>query len=171
MRAACLWIALAFTSCGGEPGPTRPEPPAADTAEATRPTEERAQPTTVPSGTQASSAPPTLAFVATTSFDGVALSVANHGTSDVALRTSVAMEVETNGVFAAGPSGAALALRYDCEHAQDDCVTLAPGGELLPPSCASSSVPTEPGSYRLVVTTCDGAHRVESNAFALPWAP
>jgi hypothetical protein len=113
--------------------------------------------------------------------DGVGLSIANHGAADVSLRSSVVVEVEEGGSFHAAPSTSTLTLRYDCSHEADPCVTLAPGAELLPPSwfgtwgdmqCGCTRcAPVEPGNYRLVVTTCDGAHHVESNALALPIAP
>lgn len=181
MRAACLSIVLAFTSCGGEPEPTRPSPPpATDAREGSEASEEVASPSAVPSSVETPPPPgpaPTLAFVATPGPDGVALSLANHG-ADASLRSTVVVEVETNGTFAAAPSASTLALRYDCAHAADPCVTLAPGAELLPPSWLGTwgdmqcecerCAPVEPGRYRLVVTTCDGAHRVESNAFVLP---
>ena len=177
MRLACLLIALAFSSCGGEPEPTRPAPPASEPphteAEATGPV---AIPTTVDPTLPPSEAP-TVAFVATPDTGGVALSLANHGTSDVSLRTSIVVEVEHDGSFAAAPSTSSLALRYDCEHEAERCVTLAPGAELMPPDwmgtwgdmqCVCTRCgPVEAGAYRLVVTTCDGAHRVESNTFAM----
>jgi hypothetical protein len=110
--------------------------------------------------------------------DGVGISIANHGAEDVSLRARVAVEVDDDGTFHAGASSSTLSLRYDCAHEADTCVTLAPGAELLPPSwlgtwgdaqCVCTRCgPVDPGNYRLVVTTCDGAHRVESNVLTLP---
>lgn len=184
MRAACLSIALAFTSCGGEPEPTRPAPPASEAAEATPSGAEAvavsAEARTADVPVAPPGAVPTLSFVVAAAADGVALSISNHGTADVQLRSRVLVEVESGGTFAAAPSTSALSLRYDCAHEAEECVTLAPGAELLPPSwlgtwgdmqCVCTRCgPVEPGTYRLVVTTCDGAHRVESNALAMPTA-
>jgi hypothetical protein len=178
MRLACLSLALAFTSCGGEPEPTRPEPPATETARPT-PSEAPASDETAEPATGAAlptDVLPDVSFVATNGTDGVAMSLANRGASEISLRTSVIVEVESAGSFAAAPSTSSLALRYDCTHEAERCVTLAPGAELQPPAwlgtwgdmqCRCTRCgPVEPGSYRLVVTTCDGSHRVESNTFA-----
>ena len=177
MRGAWLSIVLAFSSCGGEPEPSRPVPVATDVTTAV-PTTTTAPPPSAPPTSIAPSAPPTLTFVATPSHTGVALSIANHGSVGASLSAHVIVEVEHAGTFAAAPATSALTLRYDCAHEADACVTLAPGAELLPPEWLGTSgdmqcacercVPVEPGSYRLVVTSCDGAHRVESNTFALP---
>jgi hypothetical protein len=180
MRVASLLIALAFTSCGGEPDPSRPEPPATEAQPSARSESEATDRLAAPATAESAgppSAAPILAFVATPGVDGVSLSIANHGTSDVSLRASVAVEIESAGSFAAAPSTSTLTLRYDCAHEADRCVTLAPGAELVPPSwlgtwgdmqCECTRCgPVEAGNYRLVVSTCDGAHRVESNAFAM----
>jgi hypothetical protein len=182
VRLACLSIVLAFTSCGGEPEPSRPEPPATETSEGTptEATDSVAPPTSIVAPSQPSEAP-TLTFVATPGPSTVALSLSNHGTSEVSLRAGVIVEVDSGGTFASAPSTSTLALRYDCAHEADGCVTLAPGAELLPPEwlgtwgdmqCVCTRCgPVPAGNYRLVVTTCDGAHRIESNAFAMGDSP
>jgi len=176
MRAACLSIVLAFTSCGGEPEPSRP---ATGTPSPETPPESATDPapptTDVPS---VPSDPPIVSFVATASHTGVALSLSNHGTSDVMVRTAVAVEIGHDEAFTPAPSSSTLSLRYDCTHEAERCVTLTPGAELLPPDWRGTwgdmqcdctrCAPVEPGRYRLVVTTCDGTHRLESNAFDLP---
>lgn len=179
MRSACLSLALAFSSCGGEPAPTAPA--AATTAEATSTSGEGESPAPAPSTAEPPPPPspaPTLAFVIRPATGGVGISVANHGTEDVSLRSELVVEVDQGGTFQTAPSTTGLALRRDCAHEAERCVTLAPGAELLPPDwlgtsgdvqCACTRCgPVEPGDYRLVVTTCDGAHRVESNTLALP---
>ncbi len=179
MRVACLTIALAFSSCGGAPEPTQPRPPTAPT-EATPPPAEAVEEVAAPPTTAAPppGPAPTLALVATPGPDGVAISIANHGGADASLRSAVVVEVDEGGSFSGAPSSSTLALRYDCAREPEPCVTLAPGAELLPPAwlgtwgdmqCVCTRCgPVAPGRYRLVVTTCDGAHRVESNAFTLP---
>lgn len=175
MRGAWLSIVLAFSSCGGEPEPNRPVPVATAVTTAVPTT---APPPSAPPTSIAPSAAPTLTFIATPSHAGVALSIANHGSTAASLSAHVIVEVEHAGTFAADPSTSALTLRYDCTHEADACITLAPGAELLPPEwfgtwgdaqcVCTRCVPVEPGNYRLVVTSCDAAHRVESNTFALP---
>jgi hypothetical protein len=181
MRVACLAIALAFTSCGGEPEPTRPAPPTTETAQTTPPSTEVVAPSADPLTVEPPGPAPTFVFTIAPETTTVGISIANHGTADVRLRSSVTVEVESGGTFAAAPSSSTLTLRYDCSHEPEDCVTLAPGAELLPPSwlgtwgdmqCVCTRCgPVEPGSYRLVVTTCDGAHRIESNPLTLPLTP
>ena len=184
MRAACLSIALAFTSCGGEPEPNRPAPPVTEVSDhSTSSADPPSTGTVVPPSTEAPvpSDPPDLRLVATPGAGSVALSIANHGASAVSLRTAVAIEVDHAGAFAELSSASTLALRYDCEHEAERCVTLAPGAELLPPDWLGTSgdvqcvctrcAPVEAGSYRFAVTTCDGAHRVESNAFEMSARP
>lgn len=181
MRAACLSVVLAFTSCGGEPEPTRPAPPASEASDhSTTIADPSSTGAPVPPSTEAPAGPseaPELSLLATPGRASVAFSIANHGASAVSLRTDVAVEVGQEGSFAALSSASTLTLRYDCEHEAERCVTLAPGAELLPPAWLGTSgdmqcvctrcVPVEAGSYRFAVTTCDGAHRVESNAFEM----
>lgn len=182
MRSACLTLVLAFSSCGGEPEPTRPTPPPPESEQTTASVPPTTTATTAPAASSVTPVPagpaPTLAFVATPGPDGIVLSIANHGSSEASLRAQIEVEVDHEGTFTAAPSASSLTLRYDCSHEAEDCTTLAPGAELLPPSwlgtwgdmqCVCTRCgPVEAGTYRLVATTCDGAHRIESNAFALP---
>jgi hypothetical protein len=176
MRGGWLGVVLAFSSCGGQPEPSRPVPESTAVAPTTAPPASTAPPP--PTTTATPSEPPTLVFAATPVTSHVAMSIANHGASETSLAARVIVEVEHDGAFAEVPSTSALALRYDCAHEAEHCVTLAAGAELLPPDwlgtwgdmqCVCTRCgPVEPGNYRLVVTTCDGSHRTTSNTFAMP---
>ncbi len=105
----------------------------------------------------------------------VAISIVNRGGAPAEVSSTLAIEVERNGAFVA--EGQTLRLRYDCATEPPACVTLAPGAELIPPEwlgtwgdvqCVCTRCgPAEAGTYRLVATTCDGAHRVEGAPFVL----
>ena len=182
MRTVGLAFALAFSSCGGEPEPSHPpaDPPG-DPREPSAPAE-----STVPVATTATASPPSTpsepphcVVRGEPGVDGIAISVEDHGESDVSLRTAVIVETQAPaGAFEPGASEGSLALRPDCEHAAETCVTLAPGGELRPPSWNGTwgdmqcdcerCAPADPGTYRFVVVTCDGEHRIEGAPFVLP---
>jgi hypothetical protein len=185
MRALSLFLALAFASCGGgassptpvpstappaeptpdpDPDPAVPPPSAAPTADPT--------PSPTPTGE-----PPEVTFTVTPSHRGAfAMSLTNRGAGAVGLGRSVIVEREHGGAYEA-VSAAGLSLRPDCEHDAPDCVTLGPGAELLPPDwngmagdaqcVCTRCAPVEAGTYRLVVRTCDGGHRVESAPFVV----
>jgi hypothetical protein len=110
----------------------------------------------------------------------VTLRVANRGQEPAALRGEVLLERE-------GPDGfaplddVALDLRYACGEAAPECVTLAPGATYIPPpwlgrqgdaQCGCEGcAPAPAGTYRFVVQSCDGAHRVEGAPFDVPPEP
>lgn len=70
-----------------------------------------------------------------------------------------------------------LLLRYACDEAPAECVTLAPGAVFIPPPWLGRSGeaqceceecgPADEGTYRFVVRSCDGAHTVAGEPFEL----
>jgi hypothetical protein len=77
------------------------------------------------------------------------------------------------GTFETATEIESFLLRPDCEHQGGECVELVPGGTLYPPawgaggqcdSCPSCESIRE-GTYRVVMTSCGGAHRIESEPF------
>jgi hypothetical protein len=167
---------LALSACGSPPPQETTPAPAAEPPETAQPgptaTPSVAEPP-VPAGPA-----PTLAVTGTPASIGrtVAISVTNRGAGDVQLSTELGLEVERDGAFV-DAEHPGLRLRYDCAQDTPACVTLAPGSELLPPDwlgtwgdvqCVCTRCgPAEPGRYRFVVRTCDGAHRVEGTPFTL----
>lgn len=182
MRTAGLALALAFSSCGGEPGPSHPasDPPASAPPTTADPQAEGESPppSTATAEPSAPSEPPRCVVRGEPTLGGVAISVENHGAHDVSLRAAVIVEGRTAaGAFEAHTSESTLSLRPDCSHDAERCVTLAPGGELRPPiwngmfgdmQCeCDRCAPAGPGTYRFVVESCDGQHRVEGEPFEL----
>lgn len=109
--------------------------------------------------------------------EGAVISVQNHAAISVKLKPTVRVEHRAGDrwlpVVATG-----LALRFSCASEQVDCVTLAPGAELLPPlwpavqgrgACAAcAECPAiAAGEYRLVIEACDGNSTVASEAFTI----
>lgn len=106
----------------------------------------------------------------------VAISVENHGTEAIELRTALALQKEDGDSW--DDVSASLALRDTCAAETSECITLAPGAVYIPPAwtgqlgdaqCDCERCARAPaGTYRLVVTSCSGAHRVEGEPIVLP---
>ncbi|RLB46655.1 MAG: hypothetical protein DRJ42_27165 [Deltaproteobacteria bacterium] len=121
-------------------------------------------------------APPTLGLSVEPGFEGAAsLIVENRGSEAVELSSALVLEREEDGAFAPVSGIAGLALRFDCVQEPPECLTLVPGAALHPPpwngmlgdaQCVCTRCADAPtGTYRFVVTTCGGGHRVTSPAF------
>jgi len=103
------------------------------------------------------------------------LIVDNRGEEPVRLATALSLERQDGEAFTAVEGIGGLALRFDCTTPPEECVTLIPGAALHPPPWSGdlgdaqcdcercADAPT--GTYRFVVTTCGGGHRVQSPAF------
>lgn len=113
--------------------------------------------------------------------EGVSISVQNHAAANVKLKPTVRVERRVGDawtpVVATG-----FALRFSCTAEQTECVTLAPGAELLPPlwpavqgrgACGACEACPEivGGEYRFVLAACDGDSNVASETFTLPHEP
>lgn len=106
----------------------------------------------------------------------VAIHVENHGTEAIELRTAVALEREDGDDW--DDVSAALTLRDTCAAEASECITLAPGAVYIPPAWTGQlgdaqcecerCAPAPAGTYRLIVTSCSGAHRVEGEPIVLP---
>jgi hypothetical protein len=167
-RGAALFV---LTLACGSPGPSAPAPaPIHAGAEPIEAAPAEVAPDPVEPRPPAGPAP-TLAVRAVRGRSGhVSIAIENRGTDVARLG---ALEVVRDGETAA-----TLALRDDCEHDAPECRELLPGGALHPPpwlgtigdaQCACDRcADAEPGSYAIVVTTCDGAHRLSSPPFAVP---
>jgi hypothetical protein len=107
----------------------------------------------------------------------VSFVVENHGRAEVSLRSEVAIERRDGEAWSAVDEIQSVSLRMDCQTAPPECVTLAPGAALHPPAwtgmigdaqcMCERCVDAPAGAYRIVVTTCDGAHRAASDPVAL----
>lgn len=106
----------------------------------------------------------------------VDIRVENHGAEQIELRTVLALERQRGGAWE--DVSASLTLRDSCQVEAADCVTLAPGAVYIPPpwtgqlgdaQCTCARCDRAPaGTYRLVVTSCSGAHTVEGEPIELP---
>jgi len=107
----------------------------------------------------------------------VAIVLENHGRETVRLTSAIAVEQQSGERWTAVEAATDLLLRPDCQATVAECIALAPGAALYPPpwrgqvgesQCACERCSSAPdGTYRFVVTSCGGAHRSESDAFAL----
>lgn len=123
--------------------------------------------------------PPALGLTIEAGFEGAsALVVENRGTSPVELSSALVLErqdEQDGDSFEPAGDVRGLALRFDCDEAPPECLALVPGAALHPPpwngkvgegQCGCTDCdPAPTGTYRFVVTTCGGGHRVESPAF------
>ncbi|MBX3269940.1 MAG: hypothetical protein KF729_06745 [Sandaracinaceae bacterium] len=108
---------------------------------------------------------------------GVAIRIENRGDAEARLAGRLALQHRDGGRWAPLAS-VSLDLRYSCEDRAPECVTLAPGASYLPPrwlgmigdaQCACERCTAAPGGeYRFVVQSCDRAHTIEGEPFALP---
>ncbi|NOY91381.1 MAG: hypothetical protein GXP55_09230 [Deltaproteobacteria bacterium] len=99
-----------------------------------------------------------------------------HGGTARLART-IGVEREVDGRFEPVGSVAGLELRADCQTPAPECVEIVVGAELRPPpwlgtlgdaQCiCTRCAPAPAGTYRFVLTSCDGRQRVESPAFEL----
>jgi hypothetical protein len=106
----------------------------------------------------------------------VSIAIEAHGPDVVRLRRDIVVERAAGDGFER-VDAAGITLRPDCVTEAPECVELAPGAELLPPpwsgalgdaQCECDDCrPAEPGRYRFVATSCDGAHRIHGEPFAL----
>jgi|GEM_PF-6108876 len=177
LRALRALLPLLACSCSGQaPEHARP----ATTGNAASAPAERAAPapSTAPSATATPTCREPLSLVLTSQVTaaGVGLSLINRGASEVRLAAEVAL------VPAGVPAGssqpeqaAALRLQHTC--AEEPCVSLAPGGELMAPRwlgardgerCGSLARPAQAGSFELVVRACDCS---DSQRLAVSWPP
>ncbi len=93
------------------------------------------------------------------------------------LAKTIRVEREVDGRFEPLGSVAGLELRADCQTPAPECVEIVAGAELRPPpwlgtlgdaQCiCTRCAPAPAGTYRFVLTSCDGRQRVESPAFEL----
>jgi len=107
----------------------------------------------------------------------VRVRLANTGTAPVMLAAAMSVEREQGGSWSPVAGLGSITVRPSCEVAAPACTTLAPGAELFPPDwlgttgdaqCACEAcVPVEHGSYRFVVSSCDGARRFTGEPFTL----
>jgi hypothetical protein len=105
----------------------------------------------------------------------VAIAIENHAEAPVSLARAIAVEERSGGSWRVVET-AGLSLRSTCDAEAPECLTLQPGAELYPPEwlgtrgdaqcICTRCVPVESGSYRFVVTTCEGA-RIEGEPFEI----
>jgi hypothetical protein len=119
---------------------------------------------------------PTLGLSVEPARDGAAnLIVENRGAEAVELSTGLVLERQDGTAWTTVDGIQGLALRFDCTQPVPECITLIPGAALHPPpwtgdigdaQCACERCVDAPaGSYRFILSTCTGGHRVESPAF------
>lgn len=110
--------------------------------------------------------------------DGVVTPVIEVRGGTARLSASIVIEREDAGRYAPLEGVGTLALRASCEEPISDCVEVVEGAELRPPAwlgtvgdaqCICTRCgPAPAGTYRFVLTSCDGRQRVEGAPFELP---
>lgn len=119
--------------------------------------------------------PPNLRVRGNARADGtVTIAVENHGAR---ARVSGRLRLERGGGAFSEVANVRLDLRADCESQAPECIELIAGAALEPPDwlgttgdaqCACEGcAAVEPGEYRFVATSCDGAHRVAGEPFRI----
>lgn len=180
VRCLFLWAAV-LASCSGSRSAS---PPGAEpTTTSTSATTEADQGSTAtPSGAPAETGPaPVLAIRGRPSRAGgeVAITLENRGESLARVASRLVLERAEGGDRFAPVRGVELALRDSCARDAPACVELAPGAALHPPPWRGTTgegggqcrcegcAPAQPGTYRLVATSCGGGHRVLGEVFEI----
>lgn len=104
----------------------------------------------------------------------VVMRIENRGTEAAEIAGAVVLQRQRGESFE-DVEGVSLDLRFSCGEAAPECVTLAPGAVYLPPpwlgtegdaQCDCERCATaEPGTYRLVVQSCNRGHTIEGDPF------
>ncbi len=170
---ACLCIAGCGGGCGGSGEPLDDDPPAEVTGGETSGGREAEPEEIVDPGPA-----PTLRVVGEPDphSRAVAIRIENRGETATELAGAVGLQRQSGETFADVES-VHLDLRYSCEDEAAECVTLAPGATYLPPEwlgtvgdaqcICTRCAPAEPGTYRFVVRSCNGAHTVAGEPFEI----
>lgn len=151
-----LFSLVLVVACGGQTAPAEPT-----TEPSTQhPSEPVVDPT--PVEPQLDPSPePVLRFWAEAQDEGATLHVQNRGTEAVRLSSTVALEVKEGESWSDVPME--FTLRMDCETPPEECITLAPGAEFIPPTwtgmrgdaqCDCERCVPQPGEVRFVVKSC-----------------
>lgn len=104
--------------------------------------------------------------------------VESRGEEPAELSSRVALQ-RRSGEAWEDVDGGELHLRFGCDEAVPECLTLAPGAVLLPPAWTGKTGTTQcecegpcpdapAGTYRFVVRSCSRAHAIEGEPFELP---
>jgi hypothetical protein len=168
--ALAFFSTLVYASCG-EQAPEQGRA-AREQAEQARPDAAAPSPSLPGTGPNCAQPPPlTLKLSAQATPSGIALSVVNPGPRSVRLASAVALSAAGRAVDAQ-----ALHLLRTC--AAEECVALEPGAELLSPPwfnhvgdaerCGTLLTPTQPGTYELVVRSCECA---QEQRVTVEWPP
>lgn len=171
VRPVLLSLALALTGCErcSPPWEPSPESPARGSEAASEtPNAETAPSTPAPEGV-------TLHGEAD-AYGAIAIRLEVRGPDPLRVDDVLRLERREDGDFAAVEDLGAITLRPDCQTAAVDCIALVAGAELRPPPIGGRAGvgqcggPAEAralpaGEYRIVATTCDGEHRIESAPF------
>lgn len=171
-----LSTSLAVFACaGGQAEHSSERERASDERQARSSSETSSTESETPTPRAPAGPPPVLAVRAERTRDRTfAPVVQNRGRELARISSRLVLEREGEDAFEAVPS-VDLSLRWDCATAAPECVELAPGAELRPPAwlgtlgdaqCDCERCADAPaGTYRFVVTTCDGDHRIVGDAF------
>lgn len=130
-----------------------------------------------PAAPTAPEPPPTLAIRGEPRPGRVGIVVENRGEALVRLAPRIEIERETEGAWSILAGLGELTLRPDCEQDAPSCIELVPGAALHPPEWLAATgqaqcrcvrcTPAPAGTYRFVVQSCDGAHRIAGEPFEI----
>ncbi|HHH28107.1 MAG TPA: hypothetical protein ENK57_07150 [Polyangiaceae bacterium] len=177
--------------CGSSPPPSRERPAAPET-----PAAQAEEPDPAPEAAPVDPGPPPVLRVTGVpdAHDrSVVIRIENRGTDAAELDAELTLQRASGEGWV--DVHAQLALRYSCEDEVPECVTLAPGGAYLPPPWLGTTAPgtavpgtavpgaaapgaaaqcecegcppAPPGTYRLVVRSCNGAHTATGAEFTI----
>jgi len=175
--ASCLPL-LGCQACGSTtshdpgpretPAPVLPDPPPPSTTPDPEPPPPPEQPPT-----PGEPAPP-ITVEAARSERGVTVTLTNATREPLSFASTLVLEQrDGDGAWSAVTSRGRLVARLDAEQALPACAELVPGASLeLPfdgvagPDCSPCDPPSA-GTYRVVVTSCNGTARTESAPFTV----
>lgn len=177
--ASCLPL-LGCQACGSaasqEPGPRETPEPSASGAQTPppRPDPEPPPTSTSPPPTVPGEPAPAVTIEATRTERGVTVTLTNATREPLSFASALVLEQRSaDDAWTSVTTRGHLTARLDAERALPDCAELVAGASLeLPfdgiagPDCAPCAPPT-PGTYRVVVTSCNGTGRTESAPFTV----
>lgn len=178
MLALCVWFAGCGGGCGGSTVASDEDPPSEQAGGDDSTSEGTTDSVAAPAAPVDPGPPPVLRVLGEPDAHDrlVALRIENRGAEAAELSGTVALE-RRDGDTWAPLQGVSLDLRFSCEDEPPECLTLAPGGIYLPPpwrgmigdaQCECERCAAAPaGDYRFVVRSCNEAHAVQSESFAL----
>ena len=169
----CLWIAGCGGGCGGAQE-TAEQPPTNEPSDHAATPDEAADPAEPVEVVDPGPRPVLRISGQPDAHEGsVVIRVENRGAESAELAGALGLQRQQGDAWQ--DVEVQLDLRFSCDDAAPECVTLAPGAAYIPPpwlgvsgdaQCACEECgPAADGEYRFVVRSCNGAHTLEGEPF------